>query len=105
MHYFGTDKKQALQRYLDQATYLHGCHDAMTARSGGDMALRELRDLYLRYQHARVVAGELSPKHYSDQIDSLNKFTSFLGKGRRIRDISTLDLQNYKLGPSAEPSP
>ena len=24
-HYFGTNKKQALERYLDQATYLHGC--------------------------------------------------------------------------------
>lgn len=96
MYYFGTDKKQALQRYLDQATYLHGCRDAMAARSSGDMALRELCDLYLQYQHARVVAGELSPKHCSDQIESLGKLVSFLGQGRRIRDIATLDLQNYK---------
>ena len=96
MHYFGADKKQALQRYLDQATYLHGCHDARAARSKSAMALKELCDLYLRYQHARVIAGELSPKHYSDQIDSLSKLASFLGRGRRIRDIATVDLQNYK---------
>jgi len=24
MYYFGSDKKQALERYLDQATYIHG---------------------------------------------------------------------------------
>ncbi|UCG56778.1 MAG: site-specific integrase, partial [Phycisphaerales bacterium] len=34
--------------------------------------------------------------HHSDQIGSLSKFMSFLGKGRRIKGISTLDLQNYK---------
>ena len=25
IYYFGSDRKEALQRYLDQATYLHGC--------------------------------------------------------------------------------
>ena len=68
----------------------------MAAPSNGAMALKELCDLYLRYQHARVVAGELSRKHYSDQIDSLGKLTSFFGRGRRIRNIATLDLQHYK---------
>ena len=24
IHYFGSDKKRALERYLDQAAYLHG---------------------------------------------------------------------------------
>ncbi len=27
MYYFGSDKKEALQRYLDQATYLRGCQN------------------------------------------------------------------------------
>ena len=27
MYYFGSDKKQALEKYLDQATYLHGCQN------------------------------------------------------------------------------
>ena len=96
IHYFGTDKKQALERYLSQASYLHGWEHTTTARSSGSMTLKELCDLYLSYQHARVIAGELTPRHYSDQTSSLGKLTSFLGKGRRIRGISTLDLQNYK---------
>lgn len=96
IHYFGTDKKHALERYLDQATCLHGCQEAKAARGNGSMALNELCDRYLRYQHAKVLAGELTPKHYTDQIDSLGRLISFLGKGRRIKNISTLDLQNYK---------
>jgi integrase len=96
IHYFGTDKKQALERYPNQATYLHGYESSMAQMSNGSMTLKELCDLYLRYQHAKVLAGELTPKHHSDQIGSLSKFVSFFGKGRRIKGISTLDLQNYK---------
>ena len=80
IHYFGTDKKRALERYLDQATYLHGCQDATVCRSNGSMVLNELCDLYLRYQLSKVLAGELTPRHYNDQIASLGKLMSFLGK-------------------------
>ena len=96
IYYFGTNKKQALKRYLDQATYLHGYPCAATKGSDGSMPLRQLCDLYLGYQHARVRAGAITGRHYADQVKSLNKLMSFLGKGRRIRTISTLDLQNYK---------
>ena len=96
IYYFGTKKKQALKRYLDQATYLHGYPCATAKGSDGSMPLRQLCDLYLGYQHARVRAGAITGRHYADQVKSLNKLMSFLGKGRRIRAISTLDLQNYK---------
>jgi len=96
IHYFGSDKKRALKRYLDQAAYLHGGQNGTTVRAGGTMSIRELRDLYLRYQHSKVLAGELTPRHYSDQTRSLGQLVSFLGEGRKIRNISTLDLQSYK---------
>jgi len=96
IHYFGTDKKQALQRYLDQATYLHGSQSLIQIASNGKMTLKELADLYLRYQHSRVLAGNLTPKHHNDQIGSLGKLMVFLGQGRKIESIATLDLQNYK---------
>ena len=60
------------------------------------MTLKRLSDLYLRYQHSRVLAGALTPKHYNDQIRSLGRLMSFLGQGCKIESISTLDLQNYK---------
>jgi len=96
VRYFGNDKKQALQRYLGQATYLHGCHRSMQKASNGKMTLKELCDLYLKYQDSKVLADELTPKHHNDQISSVRKLTSFLGQGRKIESISTLDLQNYK---------
>jgi hypothetical protein len=38
IHYFGTNKKQALERYLDQATYLHGGQNvAQKASDGSDL--------------------------------------------------------------------
>jgi hypothetical protein len=96
VRYFGTDKKQALERYLDQATFLHGCHRTMHMASNGMMSLIELCDLYLKYQDSKVLAGEPTPKHHNDPISSLGKFMFFLGQSRKIKNISTLDLQNYK---------
>jgi len=96
IRYFGTDKKKALERYLAQATYLHGSQSLMQKASNGKMPLRQLCDLYLQYQHSRVLAGALTPKHYNDDIGSLGRLMSFLGQSCRIESISTLDLQNYK---------
>jgi len=96
IRYFGTDKKKALERYLAQATYLHGAQSLTPKTSHGKMTLKQLSDLYLQYQHSRVLAGALTPKHYSDQIGSLNRLMSFLGQSCRIESISTLDLQHYK---------
>ena len=96
MRYFGTDKKQALERYLGQATYLHGCQRSMQTASNGKMTLKELCDLYLKYQESRVFADKLTPKHYNDQTGCVRKLNSFLGRERKIESILTLDLQNYK---------
>jgi len=96
IRYFGTDKKKALERYLAQATYLHGSQSLMQEVSNGKMPLKQLCDLYLQYQHSRLLAGAITPKHYNNDIGSLGKLTSFLGPGCKIESISTLDLQNYK---------
>jgi len=94
IYYFGTEKKQALKRYLDQATYLHGSRNLIQKASNGNMTLKELCDLYLQYQHSKVLADDLTAKHHNDQISSLSKLMFFLGQSRRINEISTLDLQN-----------
>jgi len=73
IRYFGTDKKKALERYLAQATYLHGAQSLLQKASNGKMTLKQLCGLYLQYQHSRVLAGVPTPKHYSDQIRSLNR--------------------------------
>ena len=60
------------------------------------MTLKQLSDMFLKYQFAKVKANAITAQHYNDQVSSLNKFMAFLGQRRRIKDISTLDFQNYK---------
>jgi integrase len=96
MYYFGSDKQEALQRYIDQAAYLHGRNHNYQKPVNDSMTLKQLSDMFLKYQFAKVKANAITAQHYNDQVSSLNKLMAFLGQGRRIKEISTLDLQNYK---------
>ena len=96
MFYFGSDKKEALQRYLDHAAYLHGSNNNSQKPVNDSMTLKQLCDMFLKYQFTKVKADVITAQHYNDQVSSLNKLMAFLGHGHRIKDISTLDLQNYK---------
>ena len=96
MYYFGSDKQEALQRYIDQAVYLHGSNYNSYRPVNDSMTLKQLCDMFLKYQFSKVKANGITAQHYNDQASSLNKFMAFLGQGCRIKDISTLDLQNYK---------
>ncbi len=80
MYYSGSDRQQSLERYLDQATYSHGGQNLIYHSSNGNMSLIELCDLYLKYQNLKVLAGELTPKHHNDQINSVRKLISFLAE-------------------------
>jgi integrase len=96
MYYFGSNKKEAFQRYLDQAAYLHGNKTNSQKLANDAMTLKQLCDMYLKYQFSKVQADAITARHYNDQISSLNKLMTFLGQSRRIKGITTLDLQNYK---------
>jgi len=52
--------------------------------------------MYLNYQYSKVQANDLTARHHNGQNGSLNKLMTFLGSSRKIENISTLDLQNYK---------
>jgi integrase len=95
IRYFGTDKKRALKSYLAQTTFLHGTQSLTKKAPNDKMTLRKLVTLYLQYQHARVLAENITPRHYNEQTDSLNKLMAFIGRSCCIETISTLDLQNY----------
>ena len=96
IYYFGSDKKEAIQSYLDQATFLHGYDSSLQESANGNMPLKELSDMYLKYQHIKLQANNLSVRHHNDQIGSLNKLMDFLGQNCKIKSISTLNLQSYK---------
>jgi integrase len=96
IYYFGSDKKEAIQTYLDQATFLHGHTSNISEFANGNMTLNQLSDMYLKYQHNKLLANNLSLRHYKDQVGSLNRLMDFLSQSCRIRNITTLSLQNYK---------
>ena len=96
MYYFGSDKKEALQRYLDQATYLHGHQNNVQKSTGDGMTLKQLCDMYLKYQYSKLQANDLTANHHHEQVGSLKKLIAFLGPNVHINDVSTLHFQNYK---------
>jgi len=96
IYYFGSDRKEALQSYLDQATFLHGYDNNLQKPTNGNMTLKQLSEMYLKYQHTKLQAHNLSVRHFNDQTGSLNKLMDFLGQNCKIKNISTLNLQNYK---------
>ena len=96
IYYFGSNKKEALQKYLDQATHLHGCQEGIQKLTGNNMTIKQLCNVYLKYQFSKAHANDLAASHHNEQIGSLNKLMTFLGKGKKIEDISAMDLQNYK---------
>ena len=96
LYYFGTDKQKALQRYLEQAAYLHA-GKAPTHRPSQDrLSIKILCNLYLDHQESRAEIGEIQPRHVSDQILLLKDFVRFVGPNRPVSDISTIELQNYR---------
>jgi hypothetical protein len=82
IYYFGSDKKDAIQRYLDQATYLHECQDNVQKPTDNNMTLKQLCDMYLKYQYSKLQADDLTAKHHNDQISQKHCFLH----RERIRD-------------------
>ena len=95
LYYFGADKQQALQRYLEQATYLHSGKMTKPA-SDNSMSLKTLCNLYLDHQESRSIVGEIQPRQIYEQACLLRDFVKFIGVNQSISNITTIDLQNYR---------
>jgi integrase len=96
IYYFGSDRTEELQKYLNKATVLHRGSNDLQKPISDNMTLKQLCDIYLCYQHSKLQANDLTISHYNEQIGSLNRLTTFLGQKIDIADITTMDLQNYK---------
>ena len=79
LHYFGTNKQKALQRPLEQATYLHAGKAPTPSSSKDSTSIKILCNLYLDHQGARAEIGEIQPRQVSDQISLLRDFARFVG--------------------------
>jgi len=96
LYYFGTDKQQALQRYIEQAAYLHSGKISKHNSVNSDLSLKSLCNLYLDYQESRSAIGEIKPRQVYDQTCLLRDFVRFISPNRPVFNITTIDLQNYR---------
>lgn len=96
LYYFGTDKQQALQRYLEEAAYLHSGKITKHNSVNNNLSLKTLCNLYLDYQESRSEIGEIKPRQVCDQTSRLRDFVKFIGPNRPVSNITTIDLQNYR---------
>lgn len=95
LYYFGNDKKLALQRYLEQAAYLHSGKATPLDKGTEDLSIKYLCNLYLEHQQSKVETGQIKTGHLYDQTIILRDFVRFIGPNRGVSDISTMDIQNY----------
>jgi len=96
LYYFGTDKKTALNRYLEQAAYLHAGKHPRLKSNGNTLSIKTLCNLYLDHQESRAEIGEIKLRHLYDQTSLLRDFVKFMRPNRSTSDISTVDFQNYR---------
>ncbi len=96
IYYFGTDKKAALNRYLEQAAYLHVGKLPRPKSTGNTLSIKTLCNLYLDHQESRSIIGEIKLRYLYDQTSLLRDFVRFVGPNHTVSDISTVDLQNYR---------
>lgn len=107
IHYFGTDRRKALDRYLEQAAYLHAGRPVSHSPTAEQLSIKTMCNLYLDHQESRVAVGEVKPRHLSDQVSLLKAFVRSVGPHRMVSDVSTLDLQNYRtrlIGAKSSPN-
>jgi integrase len=96
LHYFGSDKRQALERYYEQAAYLHTGEGVRPESTGESISVKTLCNLYLDHQESRVPIAEVTLPRVYEQILILRSFAKFIGSHRPVSEISTLDLQGYR---------
>ena len=96
IYYFGTDKRIALQRYYDQAAFLHAGKAINPKLKSESLSVKMLCNLYLDHQESRATIKEIKQNHVYGQTLILRSFTKFIGPNCQVCDVSTMDLQNYR---------
>ena len=69
-YYFGSDKQKALQRYIDQATFLHGRNHNSQKPANDSMTLKQLCDMFFKYQFSKVKANAITVQHFNDHVNN-----------------------------------
>jgi hypothetical protein len=93
LYYLGNDKKIDLQRYLEQAAYLHSGKAVPPGKDTEDLSIRYLCNLYLEHQQTKASVGQIKTSRLYDQTILLRNFVRFVGPNRMASDISIAELK------------
>lgn len=63
LYYFGTDKRRDLDRYPEQAVYLHAGRPPQPDAYRYHLSIKVLCNLYLGHQQSRTGIGEIKSRH------------------------------------------
>jgi integrase len=96
IYYFGNDRKVALQRYYDQAAFLHTGRPTDPKPRNDSFSMKMLCNLYLDHQESRAAIKEIKQNHVYGQTLILRSLVRFVGPNCQVLDVSTMDLQNYR---------
>ena len=91
MYYFGTDRRQALERYLEQAACLHAGRPVSRDSTADHLSIKTMCNLYLDHQESRVTVGEVKPRHISDHVSLLKAFVRFVGPHQLVSSAPAVD--------------
>ncbi len=94
-YYFGSDKRDALERYLEQTSFLYWGRDCGRAVHQDVMIVKTLCNLYLAHR-CKAVQGELmSASRCKDPVHSLRLLTRFSRQTCVVGQVPASDLQNH----------
>lgn len=96
-YYFGEDKDQALVRYLAaRADIEAGRKHQSRPQAAGELDLKTLANHFLTFKRHRADNGELTQRTFQDYYDSAERLLKHFGGAKRVEDLSSTDLMNYR---------
>jgi integrase len=98
LHYFGTDKQEAHDRYLLVAADLHAGRSLPQKIGSDGLTVKELANHYLGYQEHRIEGGEITARHFRDCREALDMFMKSVGRMTPVPALSPDALMSFRAG-------
>ena len=102
-YYFGTDRDEALKRYVQEREDIQAGRPPR--RRSEDTTVAELVDAFLTEKRNRVDAGDLSTRTWSDYFATCKAVAAEFGKARPVADLRPADFAKLRAGVASRLGP
>ena len=97
--FFGiwSDPDVALAKYLDEVDEIQAGRDLRkTGVVGSELTAGDMCSLFLERQERRIIIGEVSRRHFTDNLRSCRLLVDYLGKLTRAASLRAADFPAFK---------